>query len=145
MLVSSSVQTFAGDQSLSSINMLQTLIQAQHNNVNLFLTIINLVNNLSKGQLVIKWGHSRLRKILIRFQVPSTKPTQGSLECFKDFKNVLDEILANRAQKGCARQHGQFQPIHQNWAESAVLASMALLSPIYQDFMQYIFGILEAC
>ena len=35
-------------------------------------------------------------------------------------------------------------PICQIWAESAVLASMALPCPIFQDFMQYIFGIFEA-
>ena len=44
--------------------------------------------------------HSRLRQLLIRFQAPETKTTQVWSVCFKDSKNVLHDILANRAWKG---------------------------------------------
>ena len=46
-------------------------------------------------------------------------------------KNVLHEILANRAWKGRASRQGQFWPIRQKLAELAVLASSALPHPIW--------------
>ena len=49
---------------------------------------------------------------------------QGEPLCFKDSKNVLHKTLANRAWKG------QFWLTRHYWAESAVLASMALPCPI---------------
>ena len=52
--------------------------------------------------LEVKVGHNRLRHILIKFQVIATEPTQGWSVCFKDSRNVLHEILANRAWKGWA-------------------------------------------
>ena len=87
--------------------------------------------------------HSTLRLISTRFKIPSIKTAQDSPTSFKDSKNLLHEILANRAWKGRASQHGQFWPIYQR-AGSALLASIALSCPICQDFMQYFFGILEA-
>ena len=53
-------------------------------------------------EIFLSMLHSRLRQFLIRFQVPKTKLTQGLSVCFKDSKNVLHEILANRAWKGRA-------------------------------------------
>ena len=47
-------------------------------------------------------NRSRLRQFLIKFQVPETKPSQGWSVCFKGSKNVLHEILANRAWKSGA-------------------------------------------
>ena len=47
--------------------------------------------------------HSWLRQFLLKLQAPETKPTQGWSVFFKDFKNVLHEILANRTLKGRAR------------------------------------------
>ena len=46
--------------------------------------------------------HSALNQNLVQSQKPGTKPTQGWSACFKDSKNVLHEILANRAWKGRA-------------------------------------------
>ena len=46
--------------------------------------------------------HSRLRQFLMKYPAPETKPTQGWSVRFKDSKNVLHEILANRAGKGRA-------------------------------------------
>ena len=36
----------------------------------------------------------------MKFQVPETTPTLGLSVCFKDSKNVLHEILSNKAWKG---------------------------------------------
>ena len=69
----------------------------------------------------------------------------GLISMLQGSQKVLDEILSNRAWKDRARWHRQFQLILQNLAESAMLASTALLGPIYQDFMQYFFKFFEAC
>ena len=61
--------------------------------------------------------HSRLRQISTTFPVPETKPTQGWSVCFKDYKNVLHEILANRAWKGNASYNCQFCSNLANWQE----------------------------
>ena len=59
-------------------------------------------NKLPKEPNLNKVSHSRLRPFLIKLQAPETKTTQGWSVWFKDSKNVLHEILANRAWKGRA-------------------------------------------
>ena len=83
--------------------------------------------------------HSRLRELFYKISGPRNKTYPGLISMLQGFQNALHEILANRASKVRARQHGQFWPICQHWAELAVVAR-----PICQDFMQYIFGIFEA-
>ena len=82
--------------------------------------------------------HSKLRPFSIKFQVPATKPTQAWSACFKDSKNVLHEILENKAWRGRANLHGQFCPILANQPELVMLPRRAFLCPIYYDFMQCI-------
>ena len=54
----------------------------------------------------------------------------------------FQKCVATRA--GRANQHSRFGPILANWPKLAVLASTVLPCPNCQDFMQHIFGILEA-
>ena len=99
---------------------------------------------ISKHRIGMHMYHSALRLILIRFQTPSIKTSQDSPVCFKDSKNRFHVILGNRAWKGLASQHCRSCPNLANRPALAVLAGTALPCPICQDFMQYLFGILEA-
>ena len=63
----------------------------------------------SLNNLKILWRkHSRLRTFLMIIQVQETKPTQDWSVCFKDSKNVLHEILANRVLLGSTANSGRF-------------------------------------
>ena len=112
--------------------------------------------SISLGTFVTKFSnHHFLQDILDSCHV--TQKAQANLNkdfkhhqqnlhwvCFKDFKTVSHEILATRVWKGRGRQHSQFCPILANGPKLAMLASTALPCPSCQDFIQYIFGILEA-
>ena len=58
---------------------------------------------LKKSKSDFQMYHSELQWNLVQSQNPATKPTQGWSACFKDSKNVLHEIPANRAWKGRAK------------------------------------------
>ena len=84
-------------------------------------------------------GHSAQIRNLIKLKYIAKLAAQGEQVCLKDPKYILFEILENRtsscwpSQPNC--QIGLAQPAG---------ACTALPCPIFQDFKQYIFGILEA-
>ena len=53
--------------------------------------------------------HSRLRQFLMKFQVPETKTTQTWSVCFKDSKNVLNELHSEPLMHTLSSCEGPFQ------------------------------------
>ena len=120
------------------------------------LVLLNTANKMGKVHKVrlklisyLTLSHTfytqRAEPILNKISNIINKIHTGLISVIQGFQNVLHEILATRAWKGRANQRSRFWPIRQNRAVSAMVASTAFPRPSCQDFMQYIFGILEAC
>ena len=89
--------------------------------------------------------HSVLIRNLIKLIGTAKLTAQGEWACLKDFKFILFEILENRTWKGCTSSCRPNQPHRQIGLAHLAGAFTALPCPIFKDFKQNKFGILEAC
>ena len=88
--------------------------------------------------------HSALIRNLIKLKGTAKLTLQGERVCLKDSKYILFEILAHRKWKGSTSACWLSQPNCQIGLARLARACTALPCPIYQDFKQSMFGILES-
>ena len=87
--------------------------------------------------------HSALIRNLIKFKGTTKLTAQGEWVCLKDSKYILFENLAHRTWKGHASSCRPSKPNLAIWLARLAGACTAIPCPIYPDFKQNIFEILE--